>query len=232
MQIRLREVLEKDQSILDLICSDYRRYRATGGAEEGSFLGVIFLVQGFWASVGYRLAHWVHQIKIPFIRQPLRICMMLVQKWIEIVTAIHLPPECHIAKGLYLGHFGPTVVHPRARIGENCNLSQGVTVGLVHRGERQGIPQIGDRVYIGPNAVVIGGITIGNDVAIGAGAVVTQSLPDRAVAVGNPARIISYQGVFDFVRYDLMDQDLKRLSSLKTREPEQTNTEWKATESI
>jgi serine O-acetyltransferase len=154
--------------------------------------------------------------------------MTFIQKWIEIVTSIHLPPECEIGRGIYLGHFGPTIVHPRVKIGSNCNLSQGVTIGVVQRGKRRGVPTIGDRVYVGPNAVIIGSIIIGNDVAIGAGAVVTESLPDRAVVIGNPARIVSYKGAFDFVRYDSMEQDPSRIASLKEAEKGQETMQWEA----
>ncbi len=72
---------------------------------------------------------------------------------------------------------------------------------------------LGDRVFIGAGAKILGLITIGNDVAIGANAVVTNSLPDRAVAVGVPAKIISYEGSFNFVLYENMENDPKRSKS-------------------
>jgi serine O-acetyltransferase len=84
-------------------------------------------------------------------------------------------------------------------MGEYCNLSQGVTIGVGGRGENSGCPKLGDRVFIGPGAKILGSISIGNDVAIGANAVVTKDLPDNAVAVGVPAKIISYKGSKDFI---------------------------------
>jgi serine O-acetyltransferase len=87
-------------------------------------------------------------------------------------------------------------------IGENCNISQGVTIGQAGREGKQLTPIIGDRVYIGPGAKIFGGIKIGNDVAIGANAVLTKDLPDNAVAVGVPAKIVSYEGSHDFVIFD------------------------------
>lgn len=86
-----------------------------------------------------------------------------------------------------------------ADIGENCNISQGVTIGVVNRGPKAGAPSIGDRVYIGPGAKIIGNIKIGNDVAIGANAVVTKDIPDNAVAVGVPAKVISYEGSAGYI---------------------------------
>jgi serine O-acetyltransferase len=72
---------------------------------------------------------------------------------------------------------------------------------------------VGDRVYIGPGAAVIGDVTVGNDALIGVGAVVTKSLPERAVAVGNPARVISHDGSFRIISYPGMDDDQGRRAS-------------------
>ncbi|WP_202807026.1 serine O-acetyltransferase [Planktothrix agardhii] len=74
-----------------------------------------------------------------------------------------------------------------------------MTIGVGGRGEKSGCPVIGDQVFIGPGAKIFGKIRIGNDVAIGANAVVTKDLPDNAVAMGIPAKIISYEGSQDFV---------------------------------
>jgi serine O-acetyltransferase len=143
-----------------------------------------------------------------------RALALIVRKFHEVVTGICLPAECEIGPGLYIGHFGPVIVHPRARLGANCNLSQGVTLGAKQSGAKAGAPTLGDRVYVGPNAVVIGAIQIGNDVAIGAGAVVLEDVPDRGVVVGNPGRLVNRQGSFDLVRYDSMDRDPERIASL------------------
>lgn len=104
-----------------------------------------------------------------------------------------------IGSGLYLGHVMNIVVSDRARIGKNCNLSHGVTIGQVNRGARMGTPTIGDNVYIGPGAAVLGNIQVGNNVAIGANAVVTKDIPDNAVVVGVPARVISLNGSAGYV---------------------------------
>lgn len=112
---------------------------------------------------------------------------------------ISIPFQTAIGPGFYIGHFGGIVVSHGARIGANCNLSQGVTIGQINRGRRGGIPQIGDNVYIGPGAKVLGGITIGNGVAIGANAVVIDDVPDNAVVVGVPGRVISLDGSAGYI---------------------------------
>lgn len=104
-----------------------------------------------------------------------------------------------IGSGFYIGHFGGIVVNSRARIGDNCNISQGVTLGKANRGKNKGYPIIGDNVYIGPGAVVVGNIQVGNNVAIGANCVVTHDVPDHAVVVGIPGRVISLDGSEGYV---------------------------------
>jgi serine O-acetyltransferase len=193
------------------IYQDYRRFRVS---ENKDSIRVIFFTQGFWAVFWYRLAHMVYcKLRVPVIRQATMAILYVVQKIMEIITGIYLPARCQVGAGLFIGHFGNIIVNIVASIGENCNISQGMTIGVTHSGKYPGVPVIGNRVYVGPNAVIIGGINIGDDVAVGAGAIVTKPLPPRAVAVGNPARIISYNGSFDYIRYDGMDNDPERCAS-------------------
>lgn len=200
-------------SVRELIRSDLRRYMATGA---GRPLRVVLFAQGFWATTVYRLTHRIYlaRIPVPLLRSAVRLACQISRKVMEIVTGISLGPECVIGEGLYIGHFGHVIVSPSSRIGANCNLSQGVTLGYGGRGEHGGHPTLGNRVYVAANAVVVGRITIGDDAVIGAGAVVTKSVPPRAVIVGNPAQIRSYKGSFDFIRYDGMEHDPERQASM------------------
>ena len=104
-----------------------------------------------------------------------------------------------IGKGLYIGHFGGIVIHGDAVIGDYCNLSQGMTIGVLNRGKNKGVPTIGDRVFMGPNCVVLGGIRIGNEALIGANAVVTFDVANQAVVAAPLATVISNQGTTDYV---------------------------------
>jgi serine O-acetyltransferase len=104
-----------------------------------------------------------------------------------------------IGKGLYIGHFGGIVVHGDAIIGDNCNLSQGMTIGVKVRGKKAGVPKIGDRVFIGPGAVILGGINIGNDVLIGTNAIVTFDVPDKSVVASPLSVIVSHKGSSDYI---------------------------------
>lgn len=93
--------------------------------------------------------------------------------------------------GLFIGHYGTLVVNKHARIGKNCRTHVCVNIG----GDRTGVPVIGDNVFIGPGAKIFGGVTIGNNVSIGANAVVNKSFPDNVVIAGVPAKIVRYKDI-------------------------------------
>ncbi|WP_119154012.1 serine O-acetyltransferase [Caldimonas tepidiphila] len=112
---------------------------------------------------------------------------------------IWIPPGTNIGSGFYIGHFGGIIINPECVIGKNCNLSHGVTLGQANRGRNKGTPVLGDNVYIGPGAKIVGAVRIGNNVAIGANSVVTRDVPNDAVVAGNPARVISLKGSAGYV---------------------------------
>jgi serine O-acetyltransferase len=185
---------------------DYRRYRVTADPP----LRTLFLTQGFWASSVYRVSHAA--LSRTRLARPL---VALAQKVIEIVTGISIPPQCEIGEGIYIGHYGSIILAPECRIGHNCSLAQNVTIGVAGSGDKRGAPVVGNRVFIGAHSVMVGRITIGDDAVVCAGSVVTRSVPARAVVMGNPARVVSYEGSFDYVYYDGMDVDPARRASLE-----------------
>jgi serine O-acetyltransferase len=191
---------------------DYRRYRAC----EESALTTIFLTQGFWASCVYRASRALTESIGPGpLQKAVRAFTLIAQKIIEITTGILLPRQCEIGEGLFIGHFGGIIFPAEGRMGDNCNIGQNVTIGSAGKGDAKGAPVIGHRVFIGAHSVVVGKITIGDDAMICAGAVVTRSVPARAVVMGNPAKVVSYDGSFDYVVYDGMHDDADRSASLQ-----------------
>ncbi len=161
----------------------YDLYRYYGYTSIKVFLKSYFLIPGFNFMFWLRLGQTWNNTIIKYIIHHKRI-----------KYGIQISIETKIGKGFYIGHFGGIVVSREAKIGNNCNISQDVTIGLSPRGEKKGAPLIGDNCYIAPGAKIIGNIKIGNNVTIGANAVVTTDLPDNAVAAGIPAKIISYNG--------------------------------------
>jgi serine O-acetyltransferase len=94
-----------------------------------------------------------------------------------------------IGKGFFIGHFGTIVVSEEAIIGNNCNIAHGVTIGNTRRGDKAGAPIIGDEVWIGANAIIVGKIIIGNNVLIAPGAFVNFDVPNNSIVIGNPGTI-------------------------------------------
>lgn len=114
----------------------------------------------------------------------------LILRHYQIKYGFQIYPETEIGEGFYLGHWGALVINPKTKIGRNCNIAQGVTIGQANRGKNIGVPTIGNEVWIGANAVIVGGIHIGDDVLIAPNAYVNTDVPSHSVVMGNPATII------------------------------------------
>jgi len=103
----------------------------------------------------------------------------------EIVTGINFRKEVVVGEGFHILHPGATFIHPRTVIGDRCGIMQNVTIGT-NMDER--VPVIGNDVFIGAGAVVLGGITIGDGVRIAANSLVINDVPPNSFAVGVPAK--------------------------------------------
>jgi len=175
-------------TVIQLIISDYRKYKKYGS----NVLVILFLTQGFWATFQYRIAHFIHS-KVTI--QPFRFLLLgfiyFWQKIIEIITGISIPASVSIGKSFYIAHFGGIIINSQTIIGDNCNISQGVTIGISGLGDKRGVPTIGNNVYIGANAVLAGNITIEDNVIIGASSFVNSNVHDNKVVLGVPAVVIS-----------------------------------------
>jgi putative colanic acid biosynthesis acetyltransferase WcaB len=135
----------------------------------------------------FRLAQVCHRLPQPirWLGWPHIAAYTLIVCW---ELGIELSHKARVGPGLRLYHGQGLVIHEAACIGKNCTLRHCTTIG--NRRGSDDVPTIGDDVDIGCNAVLIGAITIGHRARIGAGAVVLEDVPDDAVAVGNPARIV------------------------------------------
>jgi len=100
-----------------------------------------------------------------------------------------IPYETKIGKGLYIAHYGRIIIHPKAVIGHNVNISTGTVIGTQFRGAKKGSPNIGNYVWIGANAIIVGNIRVGNNVLIAPGAYVNFDVPDNSIVIGNPGLI-------------------------------------------
>lgn len=110
-----------------------------------------------------------------------------------------ISPATVIGPGLYVGHWGGIYVSHQAVIGSNVNIARGATIGPESRGKRKGAPTIGDRVWIGTYAIVVGNIRVGDDALIAPGAFVNFDVPSSSVVIGNPGKIVSDRGSAGYV---------------------------------
>ena len=104
---------------------------------------------------------------------------------------LEIPWDTKIGKGLYLGHAFNITINKDAVIGDFCNIHKGVVIGRENRGKRKGCPVIGNKVWIGINAAIVGAITIGDDVLIAPNAFVNVDVPSHSIVYGNPCVIKS-----------------------------------------
>ena len=174
-------------NFLHLIQTDYKKYRKYGG----NFFTIVFFTQGFWAIFQYRVAHSVYQFPIPILKQLLQLFCLIWQKVIEIVTGISIPASVQIGHSFYIGHFGGIILNAKTSIGDNCNISQGVTIGVSGQGENRGVPKVGNNVYVGANVVIAGNINVEDNVLIGACSLVNMNVSANSVMLGVPAVKVS-----------------------------------------
>jgi len=172
-------------------------YRHAGQADLRTFL--LYMLQ----SPGFKCAFWLRFVAWLRIQQSavrlLHPAAGFVKQHLGNKYGISIPASTVIGPGLCIDHFGGIFVNGSCVIGKDCTVSQNVTLGRANRGRRRGAPVIGDRVYIGPGAKVVGAVRVGSDVAIGANAVVTEDVPDSAVVGGVPAKVLSYDGSAGYV---------------------------------
>lgn len=143
---------------------------------------------GFWTLAVYRFGRWRYTIEWRPLRAPFSFAYKLTKFFSEMLLGVELPCETVIGQRFVIEHAGGIVISGDAVFGDDCVVRNGVTVGLKNRHQR-GSPTIGDRCDIGAGAKLLGPIRIGNDVAIGANAVVLCDVPDNSIAVGVPAKI-------------------------------------------
>lgn len=175
--------------VISLLKSDFKKYKKYSGK---SSLILLLTTQGLWAIFIYRIFNNVYRSKLPrIIKKILLLFGVVAQKWIEITTGISIPYKTQIGHSFYIGHFGGIIINANARIGNNCNISQGVTIGVSGRGNFRGVPKIGNNVYIGANAVLAGKIEVGNNCTVAANSLLIQSIEDNVTALGVPAKEIN-----------------------------------------
>ena len=166
----------------DIIQKDLYRYEGERSKLRKTFLRYLFFTPGFQFTYFFRKAsNAKSSIAKVFWTILHRLCM-----W---KFGIQIPVGTEIGEGFRIAHFGTIVVNPSARIGKNFTISQGALIGN-SGGKHPGSPQIGESVFVGANAIVIGGITVGDNCMIAPGSFVNFDVPEDSIVIGNPAKVI------------------------------------------
>src|SRR5688572_10221414 len=148
--------------------------------------------QAVWAIALYRFGRRNDRQKPGLFQKLCNRWYWLAYRVIETLTGISIPKSVEVGPGLRIYHFGNIFVHAQAKIGANCTLRQGVTIGNRHDGGP--VPVLEDDVELGAYAQVLGGVRIGRGAKIGAMSVVLCDVPPGATAVGVPARVLAAAG--------------------------------------
>ena len=113
----------------------------------------------------------------------------LITYSIRLIFSCYLPYKIKLGKNFILGYGGlGVVIHERTIIGNNCHIDQNVTIGGTSK--KKDVPKLGNHIYIGAGAKILGPINIGDNVVVGANSVVVSNIPSGSLVVGIPGRVI------------------------------------------
>lgn len=145
----------------------------------------VFLYPSFKVKLYYKISHFLYKRKRFLIAR-------LISEKAKRKTGIEIHPGATIGKNLFIDHSMGVVIGETCIIGDNVTLFHGVTLGGTGKEKGKRHPTIGNNVFIGSGAKILGNITIGNNVKIGANSVILESIPDNVTVVGIPGKIIKH----------------------------------------
>jgi serine O-acetyltransferase len=172
-------------NLFQLINSDISRYRVGNRNTLLTLFKAMYIHPSLLGVIHYRIerALWLRK------NNPLVIIFFVISRFIypfvRIYSGLELSHRAIIGDSLYIGHFGPTIIHPDVIAGNHLTVMHGCTIGA----DNSGVPCLGNDVYIGTGASIFGYVRIGDSVFIGPGAVVTTDV-ESGVAISIPTRII------------------------------------------
>jgi serine O-acetyltransferase len=173
----------EDRSLGALLGRDLQRLgKIKGWSPVRTWIEALCIDSGAQAVVAHRLAHAARGAGIPLLPA-------LARRWSIALCGVDILPSAEIGGGLVIAHGLGLVVGGTTRMGRDCTLLHGVTLGEA-RFDELDCPTLGDRVTVGAGAIVLGGITVGDDALVGAGSVVLRDVPPGARVAGSPARVL------------------------------------------
>jgi len=165
--------------------ADLARYRDSGESPRR-----IALNPAVWCIFWYRFGRWVYRPGANrYLRIPMKVIHLIGATFLEAFLQMRLNVRAEIGPGLLIAHSGGITLHPDVVMGSGCDLAHHVTLGTRGVGGR-GVPRLGNSVYVGTNAVLIGPIVIGDGARVAANSLVTRDVPAGATVMGVPAKIV------------------------------------------
>ena len=152
-----------------------------------TLLEVILCYPGLHALLMHRLAHKLYKKEIPLLPR-------LISNISRIITGVEIHPGAQIGKQFFIDHGMGVVIGETTIIGDNVLVYQGVTLGGTGKETGKRHPTLKNDIVVGSGAKILGNITIGNNVRVGAGSVVIEDVPDDSTVVGIPGRVVVHKG--------------------------------------
>lgn len=164
-------------------------------------LRCILETEEIWILGLFRWGSWIYQECPSLIAPFVKLIWKPLNAILTTVLDTHLTIGARIGPGLYIGHHGGIWVNPAAQIGADCNIGQGVVIGMAGVRDSSQAPIIGNRVWVGPHAIITGPVHIENDCVIGSNSLVVADVPEKGLVIGVPAKLTSYSGSGRLIRY-------------------------------
>lgn len=148
-----------------------------------NLLEVILCYPGLHALIAYRFAHRLYKWNIPLIPR-------IISYMTRIITGIEIHPGAKIGRRFFIDHGEGVVIGETTIVGDDVLIYQQVTLGGTGKEKGKRHPTLGNNVIVGAGAKILGNISIGDHVRIGAGSVVIDDVPENSTVVGIPGRIV------------------------------------------
>ncbi|GHW35991.1 serine acetyltransferase [Vibrio cholerae] len=182
--------------MFDKLYLDIKRYSY---GKESSLLKLVLIALtklGFLAVLNYRVGFYLRgkTKNVPLLNILVRIMTTLTKLCVEILSGISISYHSNIGGGILIAHFSNVMIGDGVVIGKGATLHQGVTIGVSGRGEKRGVPKIGDNFFAGANAVIAGNITLGHDVAVSANSFVNCDIDAYSIVNNQKLLIVSLKG--------------------------------------
>jgi serine O-acetyltransferase len=169
--------------------ADLRRHFTVTGSRSPLGVAAAFFEMSLWAIGIFRFGKWAHSFRARAIRWPLMTVYFFLYRLSQALSGISISLDSEIEPGLVIHNYGGVIIH--GRVGKDCIFVQGAQMISRADGKARGWPWLGDRVYVGAGAKILGDVRVGDGAQIGANAVVMADVPEGAIVMPPECRTIT-----------------------------------------